>query len=118
MLKIIGVIREYEFDQKKPHDQWIRDIHFFDEQKQQFCIVSCTDKQAHALMKVRILEMDLSFKMVNGKTNIFSLVSWDDKKKRKPALFYHRFTNKPRDPYLRVRFYECRDTRCIPYNVP
>lgn len=82
MLTLAGVIREYQLDQKKPYDQWIRDIHFFDDEKQRFCIICCTDKQARALTQVRSLEMDLSFKMVNGSTNVFSLTSWDEKRKR------------------------------------
>ncbi|KAL4959544.1 uncharacterized protein BDV14DRAFT_160917 [Aspergillus stella-maris] len=75
---LAGVIREFEFDKKKPYNQWIRDIYFFEDNPQKFIILCCLDEQARAFQTARYLEIDLSFKMIQGKTNVFSLVGWSD----------------------------------------
>jgi hypothetical protein len=74
-------MREFRFDQLKSTDeQWIRYIHEFD--KDHYLIICCTYDQAKAFSKVHCIEMDLSFKMVQGKTNVFSIAGWDDQVKR------------------------------------
>jgi len=77
-----GVQREYAFDRLQDSDeQWIRKIHFFDDEN--FLIVCCTYAQAKAFTSVQCLEMDLSFKMVQGTPNVFSLATWNEDVKRK-----------------------------------
>jgi hypothetical protein len=69
------VLREFAFDQRRDNDkQWIREVHWFDETH--FLILCCTYAQAKAFIDVKHIEMDLSFKMVNGKTNVFSISGW------------------------------------------
>lgn len=78
----IGVLREYSFDRLKDSDQqWIRDVYFFDECH--FLIICCTYAQAKAFTNVQCIEMDLSFKMVQGKTNVFSISAWNAEAKSK-----------------------------------
>ena len=78
----LGVQREYRFDRlKDSSEQWIRSISFFDDYH--YLIICCTYAQAKAFTKVQCLEMDLSFKMVEGKTNVFSLAGWNDDTKRR-----------------------------------
>jgi hypothetical protein len=77
----IGVRREFEFDQLKDmDDQWIREIYFFDEEH--YMIICCTSDQAKAFADLAYAEMDLSFKMVQGSTNLFSISGWDEEWKR------------------------------------
>ena len=39
---IAGVLREFEFDQeKKIEEQWIRDVHFFNDNHEHFMIICC-----------------------------------------------------------------------------
>ena len=77
-----GVQREYAFDRLQDSDeQWIRKIHFFDDEN--FLIVCCTYAQAKAFTSVQCLHMDLSFKMVQGTPNVFSLATWNEDVKRK-----------------------------------
>jgi hypothetical protein len=72
----LGVLREYDFDQRRDTDQqWIREIHFFD--PEHYLILCCTYAQAKAFINVQHIEIDLSFKMVNGKTNVFSISAWN-----------------------------------------
>ena len=80
--EIIGILREYSFDRLKDSDrQWIRDVYFFDECH--FLIICCTYAQAKAFTKVQCIEMDMSFKMVQGKTNVFSISAWNAEAKSK-----------------------------------
>lgn len=82
-----GVQREFQSDKLKSNDeQWIRDIFFTQDQKH-FIIVCCTALQARAYAKCEHIEMDMSFKMVAGKTNLFSLVGWDPCAKRRFYLY-------------------------------
>ena len=76
-----GVLREFALDQHKENtEQWIRTVHNFDDEH--YLIVCCTYAQAKAFQHVTCMEMDLSFKMVQGKTNLFSIAGWDDNSKR------------------------------------
>jgi hypothetical protein len=75
---LAGVWREFQFDKVKPNeDQWIRDIHFFDEAHEHYLILCCTYEQAKLFMNQQYIEMDLAFKMVQGKTMVFSLAGWN-----------------------------------------
>lgn len=74
---MLGLLREYEYDRRKLYNQWIRKIYWFDEARKHFCIVCFTDRQARAIKQAEFLEIDLSFKIVNGSTNVFSLYTWD-----------------------------------------
>jgi hypothetical protein len=77
---IAGVWREFCFDKAKPiEEQWIRDVHFFDQERQRFLIICCTYEQAKLFQTVRHIEMDLAFKMVSGKTMVFTIVGWNAK---------------------------------------
>jgi hypothetical protein len=79
---LAGIWREYVVDQAKPSDeQWIRDVHFFDEDRKHFLIIFCTYEQAKLFQKVQFLEMDLAFKIVQGKTKVFLLSSFDEEAK-------------------------------------
>jgi hypothetical protein len=76
---LAGIWREFVFDQAKPSDeQWIREVYFFDEDREHFLIICCTYEQAKLFQKVQFLQMDLAFKMVQGKTKVFSLCSFDE----------------------------------------
>jgi hypothetical protein len=85
-----GVEREFHFDKLKPKaEQWIRSIYSFDITEtvnNYFIIVCCTFKQAQALVKAKALEMDLSFKMVAGNVNLFSISGWDDDARCKSSI--------------------------------
>lgn len=71
------MLREFEFDKRRASGNWIRNVHFFDEMKTQYLIICCTDAQAQEFQNVQMIEMDLSFKMVQGKTNVFSISAWN-----------------------------------------
>jgi hypothetical protein len=76
---LAGVWREFLFDQSKSNDeQWIREVYFFDDEKEHYLIICCTYEQAKLFQTVRHLEMDLAFKMVQGKTNVFSISAWNE----------------------------------------
>jgi hypothetical protein len=47
-----------------------------------FIVICCTAKQARAYAQCEHLEMDMAFKMVAGKTNLFSFTGWDPLSKR------------------------------------
>ena len=81
-------MREQGIDNIKPREeQWIRRVFYFeDEIENYFLIVCCTLKQAQALIKAQALEMDLSFKMVHGKINLFSISGWDDDSRRRLCI--------------------------------
>lgn len=75
---IAGVYREFVFDQaKEPNEQWIREVYFFDEDRQYFLVICCTYEQAKLFQSVRYIEMDLAFKMVSGKIDVFAIASWN-----------------------------------------
>ena len=88
-LQLVGVEREHSFDQfKSKEDQWIRTIYYFDDEVYNyFIVICCTLRQAQALVKATALEIDLSFKMVAGKVNLFSISGWDDDTQRMLAIY-------------------------------
>jgi len=76
---LAGVWREYQFDLTKSNDeQWIREVFFFDEQREHYLIICCTYEQAKLFQNVQHLEMDLAFKMVQGQTKVFSISAWNE----------------------------------------
>ncbi|KAI9751102.1 MAG: hypothetical protein M1835_001264, partial [Candelina submexicana] len=76
---LAGVEREFGFDKLRPYEtRWIRSITFLDESRQKFIIVCCTYAQAKAFLNQACLEMDLAFKMVQGKTNVYSISGWNE----------------------------------------
>jgi hypothetical protein len=81
-MDISGVLREYRFDRLRDSDeQWIRKIHYFDDDH--YLIICCTYAQAKAFSQIQCIEMDLSFKMVQGSTNLYSITGWNEESKRK-----------------------------------
>jgi hypothetical protein len=102
-----GVEREYSIERHLPNDErWIRMIKRLN--LEHFIIVCCTFQQAKAFAQATAIEIDLSFKMVAGNINLFSISGWDDDAKRKlnicPAyiklivvglyVYAYAFTNK------------------------
>lgn len=83
---MLGLLREYEYDRRKLYNQWIYKIYQFNKARRHICIVYFTNRQARAIQQVEFLEMDLSFKIVNSSTNVFSLYIQDTRQKRE--LFY------------------------------
>lgn len=80
---IAGVKREYDFDCRKPKDeQWIREIYFFDENHEHFLVICLTYAQAKAFQTAHYIEMDLAFKMIAGKINVFTIAAWSDEGNR------------------------------------
>lgn len=80
---VAGVYREFLFDQVKPvEEQWIREVFFFDDQREKFLIICCTYEQAKMFQSARHIEMDLAFKIVSGKTNVFSITSFNREARR------------------------------------
>jgi hypothetical protein len=85
-ISLTGVLREFDFDRlKDSNEQWIREVHFFD--PEHYLIICCTYAQAKAFTKVQCIEMDLSFKMVYGNTNVFSISAWNADAHRKSILY-------------------------------
>jgi hypothetical protein len=83
---LAGVWREFEFEKGKPNEeQWIREVYFFDESHEHYLILCCTYEQAMLFMHVQHVQMDLAFKMVQGKTNVFSLSDWNEDAQRKDS---------------------------------
>ncbi|PGG94963.1 hypothetical protein AJ80_10072 [Polytolypa hystricis UAMH7299] len=84
-------LAEYAFDQHRPIDeQWIREVYHYD--NNHYLIICFSYDQAKAFQNVQCFEMDMSFKMVKGKTNTFTISSWDDTKNRIQTYAYV-FTN-------------------------
>ena len=84
-LRSPGATRELHLDQERHNeDQWIRAIRFLP--NNEFLIVLCTNNMAKAILSCIHLEMDISFKMVAGTTNLYSLVGWDTYAKCKNML--------------------------------
>jgi hypothetical protein len=76
-------MREFSFDQTRSlTDQWIRKVIRLDSDEH-FLIICCTSAQAKAFAEARCVEIDLAYKMVAGKTNVFTIVGWDEVAKRK-----------------------------------
>jgi hypothetical protein len=75
---ITGVVRQYEIDRRRPiEEQWIREVHFFDELQTQFLIICCSYDQAKLFQDQKHIQMDLAFKMVQGKTRTFTIAGWN-----------------------------------------
>jgi hypothetical protein len=83
---IAGVLREFDFDQKRPYDQWIREVFFFDNDFKHYIILCCTDQQANAFQEAQFIQVDLSFKMIQGKANVFNIAGWNEEHQRKLSL--------------------------------
>ncbi|KAH8684403.1 hypothetical protein BGZ60DRAFT_165405 [Tricladium varicosporioides] len=100
---LLGVQREFRSDQLKLNeDQWFRKVYFTSDNSH-FIIICCTAKQARAYAQCEHLEIDMSFKMVAGKTNLFSFVGWDSLSKRIIPYCY-AFTNWNTRPGYKVLF--------------
>jgi hypothetical protein len=85
-LRPAGVHREYYLDRNKPNEeQWFRDI-WYSECGKYYIIVCCTKEQAEQFQFCDHVEMDMSFKMVAGKTTVFSFVGWCTRAKRKLGI--------------------------------
>ena len=83
---ILGVRREWHFDQLRPIDQqWIRDIKVFKDASQYF-IILCTKAQAIAARKAHCLQIDVSFKMIHGNPNVLSCSAWNERENGKHTL--------------------------------
>ena len=66
----LGVWREYLIDRNLPsEEQFIRHIHSFDEDH--FMIICFTYTQAKEFFRHHCIQMDLAFKMVQGKINLY-----------------------------------------------
>ena len=71
------VQQEYFFDCLWDSDeQWICKIHFFDDEY--FLIICCTYAQAKTFVQIQCAEMNLSFKMIQESTNLFSVCDWNE----------------------------------------
>jgi len=115
----IGIQREFAFDQRKDNtNQFIRSITHFDEEH--YLIVCCTYAQAKAFHQVQCVEMDLAFKMVKGKTNLFSLSSWNPDTNRMYSTcssYAPYILRATRGLRLLLYIHESRDTSSISSNV-
>lgn len=81
-----GIEREFSLDRHRDNsDQWIRQTYYFPNSPH-FLFVCCTATQAEAFLDCKHLEIDMSFKMVTGQTNLFSLISWDGSLKSKSGI--------------------------------
>ncbi|KAN0068226.1 hypothetical protein V8E54_013796, partial [Elaphomyces granulatus] len=96
---LAGVIREC-FDQLRSCDEhWIRKIHSFDDEH--LLIICFTYGQAKAFTK-ECLEMDLAFKMVQGKTNVFSISGWNNDTKRINVYCYAFLNTETHNVYSKM----------------
>lgn len=85
---LTGCLREYKLDwHRAPHDPevWWRHVEKFGPQLQWHIIICFTYDQAMGLHdpSVKHLELDLSFKMIQGETNVFSIQSYNKQARRK-----------------------------------
>lgn len=88
-----AVEREFTKSSCRPsHEQWIRAFQWFNN-KENFIVICCTYAQAKAFRNAHCLEMDLSFKMVQGKTNVFSICGWQKQTKRKHRVYQPNIKN-------------------------
>jgi hypothetical protein len=102
------------FDRLRDSDQqWIRKILFFD--NEHFLIICCTYAQAKAFAQVQCIEMDLSFKMIQGSTNVFSIAGWNEDVKRNIVCAWHllRNANLYRNQRLLLRLFEYGHSQSI-----
>ena len=82
-----GVLHEFSFNCLKDSDQqWICNVHFFD--NVYYLILCCTYAQAKAFTFVKAIKMDLSFKMIQGKTNVYSVSAWNEAEHCKYNMFF------------------------------
>ncbi|KAI1406805.1 hypothetical protein F5Y13DRAFT_196782 [Hypoxylon sp. FL1857] len=78
---LAGVQREFELDSKRPEDErWIREICYLGVKKDisRYFVICMTKKQAEAFRDCAHIQMDLSFKMVHGQTNLYSVVGLNE----------------------------------------
>ena len=66
---------------KNPDEQWIRHI-WYSPNGQHFMIFVCTLEEAKEFQFCEHLQVDKAFKMVQGQTNVWSLVGWSNKSNR------------------------------------
>ncbi|ORY59939.1 uncharacterized protein BCR38DRAFT_412156 [Pseudomassariella vexata] len=87
-----GACRQFELEKNKPRSQrWIRHIHRFDDYKH-FLIICCTQKQAELWKYEKFLQVDLSYKMIKGDTNLFSFAG-ENKDIGRIITYIYCFTN-------------------------
>ncbi|KAI2466462.1 hypothetical protein F4781DRAFT_434338 [Annulohypoxylon bovei var. microspora] len=78
---LAGIQREFELDLKRPEDErWIREICYLGVKKDisRYVVICMTKKQAEAFRDCAHIQMDLSFKMVHGQTNLYSVVGLNE----------------------------------------
>ncbi|KAI1370044.1 hypothetical protein F4677DRAFT_460196, partial [Hypoxylon crocopeplum] len=78
---LAGVQREFELDQKRSEsERWIREISYLGIKKDisRYFVICITQKQASAFRDCAHIQMDLSFKMVHGQTNLYSVVGLNE----------------------------------------
>jgi hypothetical protein len=79
---MLGVLREYAFEKHRPNeDQWIRKVHQIS--YSEWIIICCSYAQSTAMIQQNCFQADVSFKLISGKTNVFSIGGWDEEGKRK-----------------------------------
>ena len=72
-----GIQRELSIDkQRSNEEQWFREV-WYSDCEQYFIIVCCTKEQAIHYQKCRHAQIDCAFKMVAGRTMVFSLCGWE-----------------------------------------
>lgn len=70
-------------DQRRPVDeQWIRYVGSIEDEDEHMLIICCTHAQAKAFQDAQCIQMDLSFKMIQGKVNLFSITGWNEEARR------------------------------------
>ena len=87
-----GVQREFELDSKRPeHKRWIREIRYLGMRKDfnRYFVICITKRQAETFRDCAHIQMDLSFKMVHGKTNLYSVVGFNEVTKGRLAINYN-----------------------------
>ncbi|KAL2809196.1 hypothetical protein BJX63DRAFT_406556 [Aspergillus granulosus] len=89
---IAGILREFNFDQKRPYNQWIRDVFFLDKDARHYIILCCTDQQASAFQKAQFIHVDISLQKVQGKTNLYSVSGWSEEHQC-TVSYAHAFIN-------------------------
>lgn len=84
---MLGVIREQQCDLLRPiAEQCIREIVYLNDAHDEWFILCSTDALLRDLHNAKFVQMDLSFKNVAGKPNIFSIVGWDEVTQRKLCI--------------------------------
>lgn len=78
----VGAEREWRMDRTRlSHERWIRKIWWSTDRKW-FMIFACTIAEAREFKYCEHLQVDMSFKMIQGETNIWSFVGWSHRAKR------------------------------------